>query len=320
MDARYQAAVAAISGQGGWPLTAFLTPDGRPFFGGTYFPPVDGHGRPSLRRVLMTMAESFERRRDEVDDSAGGVMAAIEENENFDGGAADPNAELLEKMIGSTLAQFDARFGGFGSQPKFPHPAAIDLLIDEAGRAAPGGRPTHDGETVMNRAQSSEVTGSARRAAMVTLEKMSKGGVYDHLAGGFHRYSVDERWVVPHFEKMSYDNSELLKNYVHAYQSFGEQECARVARDIMRWVDEWLSDRERGGFYASQDADFSLDDDGDYFTWTRAEAAAVLTAEEMAVVEPFFDLGPLGDMHHNPEKNTLHVDQPLAVVCEERGA
>ena len=112
----------------------------------------------------------------------------------------------------------------------------------------------------------------------MTLDKMAKGGIYDHLAGGFHRYSVDEHWVVPHFEKMAYDNSELLKNYVHAYQQFGEEEFARVARDILRWMDEWLSDREQGGFYASQDADFSLDDDGDYFTWTRDEAAEVLTA------------------------------------------
>ena len=119
---------------------------------------------------------------------------------------------------------------------------------------------------------------AAKTAAMVTLEKMSQGGIYDHLAGGFHRYSVDERWVVPHFEKMAYDNSELLKNYVHAYQTFVEPESARVAREMIAWMDEWLSDRERGGFYASQDADYSLDDDGDYFTWTRDEAAAVLTA------------------------------------------
>ena len=300
VDARYQAAVSAISGQGGWPLTAFLTPDGRPFFGGTYFPPVDGHGRPSLRRVLMTMAEAFERRRSDVDDSAASVMAAIEQNESFDGSAKEPGAELVEKIAGSILKAFDGRNGGFGAQPKFPHAAGVDLLIDEAGRG-------------------SEASEAARLAAVVTLEKMAKGGVYDHLAGGFHRYSVDERWVVPHFEKMSYDNSELLKNYVHAYQQFGEQECARVARDIMRWVDEWLSDREFGGFYASQDADVSLDDDGDYFTWTRDEAAEVLTAEEMSVAGPYFDVGEIGDMHHNPLKNTLHIDQPLSVVARGLG-
>ena len=215
------------------------------------------------------------------------------------------------------MKQFDPRNGGFGSQPKFPHSAAVDLLIDEAGRLAAG--PTHDYGTVMNGAQSSSGSITPRVAAMVTLEKMAQGGIYDHLAGGFHRYSVDERWVVPHFEKMSYDNSELLKNYVHAYQAFGEPACARVARETMTWVNEWLSDRERGGFYASQDADFSLDDDGDYFTWTRAEAAAVLTADEMSVVEPFFDIGPIGDMHHNYEKNTLHIDLPLNDVAKSVG-
>ena len=109
---------------------------------------------------------------------------------------------------------------------------------------------------------------------------MARGGIYDQLAGGFHRYSVDERWVVPHFEKMSYDNSELLKNYVHAYQATGNEVLRDVARDIVRWVDEWLSDREHGGFYASQDADDSMEDDGDYFTWTLDEARAVLNADE----------------------------------------
>ena len=116
-----------------------------------------------------------------------------------------------------------------------------------------------------------------------TLEKMARGGVYDQLAGGFHRYSVDERWIVPHFEKMCYDNSELLKNYVHAYQATGSEFFAGVARDIIRWMDEWLSDRAHGGFYASQDADYSMDDDGDYFTWTLAETKAVLTEEETTV-------------------------------------
>jgi len=308
VDTRYQAAVASISGQGGWPLTAFLTPDGLPYFGGTYFPPKDQHGRPSMQRVLLTMAEAFQTRRDEVDESAESVMAAIEQNETFNGSASDPGAALLEKLIASTLKQFDARNGGFGGQPKFPHPAAIDMLLDAASRTEAG----------------VEANEAAKRAAMVTLEKMAKGGMYDHLAGGFHRYSVDERWVVPHFEKMAYDNSGLLRNYVHAYQSFGLPESARIARETIAWMDEWLSDREFGGFYASQDADFSLEDDGDYFTWTRAEAAAVLTPEEFAVAGPYFDIGELGDMHHNPAKNVLHNELPLssiarsAKVSEER--
>jgi uncharacterized protein YyaL (SSP411 family) len=292
VDSRYQAAVASISGQGGWPLTAFLTPEGLPYFGGTYFPPQDQHGRPGMQRVLLTMAEAFQTRRAEVNESAGSVMEAIEQNELFAGGAADPGAELVAKLIASTLKQFDPRNGGFGAQPKFPHPAAIDLLIDAASRSDE----------------------AAQQAAVVTLEKMSQGGIYDHLAGGFHRYSVDERWVVPHFEKMAYDNAGLLKNYVHAYQTFGGAESARVARETMQWMDEWLSDRELGGFYASQDADFSLDDDGDYFTWARDEAKAVLSDAEFAVAALSFDIGEVGDMHHNPLKNVLHVTMPLATV------
>ncbi len=301
VDARYQAAVAAISGQGGWPLTAFLTPEGQPYFGGTYFPPLDQHGRPGLRRVLMTMAEAFQQRRGEVQESAESVMAAIEENESFDGSAKEPGAELVGKIIDAALKMFDGRFGGFGSQPKFPHAGALDLLIDEGMRG--------DGERAK----------TARTAAAVTLERMSKGGIYDHLAGGFHRYSVDERWVVPHFEKMAYDNSELLKNYVHAFQSFEEPECERVARETMDWVDAWLSDRERGGFYGSQDADESLEDDGDYFTWTKAEAEAALTVEEMAVAGAYWDIGELGDMHHNPAKNVLHVEKSLEAVAKAAG-
>lgn len=303
VDTRYQAAVAAISGQGGWPLTAFLTPDGKPFFGGTYFPPQDRHGRPSFRRVLLTMAEAFQTRRSEVEESATGAMEAIEQNEAFSGRADDPGAELVEKLVTAALEQFDTKNGGFGAQPKFPHSGALDLLIDCSSR-------DHSIEGLEDK---------ARTAALVTLDKMSKGGIYDHLAGGFHRYSVDERWVVPHFEKMAYDNSELLKNYVHAFQTFVEPECARVARDIMRWMNEWLTDREFGGFYASQDADFSLEDDGDYFTWTLDEAREVLTPDEAKIASAFYDIGELGDMHHNVAKNVLHVRESLPLAARQAG-
>jgi len=305
VDTRYQAAVSAVSGQGGWPLTAFLTPDGRPFFGGTYFPPEDRHGRPGFPRVLMTMVEAFQQKRDDVNDSAGGVMAAIEHNESFMGRAGNPGPELVARLVESVLKQFDQRSGGFGSQPKFPHSGAIDLLLDAAARVSPATAP--------------EQSERARTAALATLQKMSRGGIYDHLAGGFHRYSVDEYWIVPHFEKMAYDNSELLKNYVHAYQTFVEPECARVARDIIRWMDEWLTDQDKGGFYSSQDADFSLDDDGDYFTWTRQEAAAVLTPEELAIAADFYDIGEIGDMHHNPQKNVLHVRTSLEPLATKHG-
>ena len=285
IDSRYQVAVSSISGQGGWPLTAFLTPDGKPFYGGTYFPPDDHYGRPSFKRVLISISDAYREKNDDVVEQAKLVEGAISNAEAFAGKGAEFSPAVIDGIVKSVLKMFDPQNGGFGSSPKFPHPAALDLLIDQYLR-------TGDEEL--------------RHVFVTTLEKMARGGVYDQLAGGFHRYSVDERWIVPHFEKMSYDNSELLKNYVHAYQATGSEFFADVARDIIRWMDDWLSDRERGGFYASQDADYSMDDDGDYFTWTLKEAQSVLSEEEARVACLHYDINEIGEMHHNPAKNVLY--------------
>jgi uncharacterized protein YyaL (SSP411 family) len=296
VDARYQAAVSAISGQGGWPLTAFLTPDGRPYFGGTYFPRDDRYGRPGFGRVLLTMSQVWHDRREEALESAASVMSAIEHNESFSGRGGELSLALVDKLANSAIAQFDPRNGGFGSQPKFPHPAALDLLLQLA----------------VNRGNT-----AAREAFTVTLEKMARGGVYDQIAGGFHRYSTDERWVVPHFEKMLYDNTELLRNYVHGFQSFVREDFRQTAREIVGWLDTVMTDRARGGFYASQDADINLDDDGDYFTWTLEEARAVLSTDELSVATLYWDIGELGDMHHNPARNVLHRKYSLDEVAAE---
>jgi uncharacterized protein len=298
VDARYQAAVSAISGQGGWPLTAFLTPDGRPYFGGTYFPRDERYGRPGFGRVLLTMAQVWRDRREEALESAGSVMAAIEHNESFSGRGGELTLSLVDKIAASALVQFDVRNGGFGSQPKFPHPAVLDLLL----------------EVAMNRGNE-----QAGEAFLKTLEMMARGGVYDQLAGGFHRYSVDERWVVPHFEKMLYDNTELLRNYVHGYQSFAREDLRQTAVEIVDWLNDSMTDRERGGFYGSQDADINLDDDGDYFTWTLDEARAVLNDAELEFASRYWDIGELGDMHHNSAKNVLHVKQTVAEVASATG-
>ncbi|HLW55285.1 MAG TPA: thioredoxin domain-containing protein [Candidatus Angelobacter sp.] len=286
VDSRYQTAVQAISGQGGWPLTAFLTPDGKPFYAGTYFPPQDFQGRPGFRRVLLTLAQAYREKNADVLESAESVMNAIAQAEGFAGKSGSLRPELIDAMVASAVKLFDPEHGGFGSSPKFPHPSAIDLLMQ---RYAETGN-----QELLN-------------IVIITLEKMGEGGVYDQLAGGFHRYSVDQHWVVPHFEKMAYDNSELLKNYVHAFQITGSETFAAVAKDIIRWMDEWLSDRQHGGFYASQDADYSLDDDGDYFTWTLDEAKAVLSTDELEAAALHYDIGEVGEMHHNPAKNVLHV-------------
>jgi hypothetical protein len=296
VDARYQAAVSAISGQGGWPLTAFLTPDGRPYFGGTYFPRDDRYGRPGFGRVLLTMSQVWHDRREEALESAASVMSAIEHNESFSGRGGELSLALVDKLANSAIAQFDPRNGGFGSQPKFPHPAALDLLLQLA---------ANRGNT------------AAGEAFTVTLEKMARGGVYDQIAGGFHRYSVDERWVVPHFEKMLYDNTELLRNYTHGFQSFVREDFRQTAREIVGWLDTVMTDRARGGFYASQDADINLDDDGDYFTWTLEEARAVLSTGELSVATLYWDIGELGDMHHNPARNVLHRKYSLDEVAAE---
>lgn len=290
VDARYQSAVSAISGQGGWPLTGFLTPDGRPYYGGTYFPRDDRYGRPGFGRVLLTMAQVWRERRDDALQSAGNVMEAIEQNESFSGHSGTLTLTLAGKIAAAALANFDAYNGGFGAQPKFPHPTVLDLLLHIA---------TNHGNT------------RAREAFATTLEKMARGGVYDQLAGGFHRYSVDEHWIVPHFEKMLYDNSELLRNYVHGFQSLHLEGFRETAQQIVSWLDSTMTDRAHGGFYASQDADVGLDDDGDYFTWTVDEARAALTPEEFNFASEYWDIGESGDMHHNPAKNVLHVKETL---------
>jgi len=299
IDSRYQLAVSAMTGQGGWPLTGFLTPEGKPFFGGTYFPPLDSYGRPSFKRVLLTLAEAYREKNADVVEQAENVMNMLNRSEGSGGREQERvSPQIIDHIIGSAQSMFDQRNGGFGSAPKFPHSSAMDLLLHRLART---GDP------------------DVGNIVVKTLEKMARGGIYDQLAGGFHRYSVDEQWIVPHFEKMSYDNSELLKNYVHAYHATGTPFFAAVAKDIIRWMDEWLSDRERGGFYGSQDADYSMDDDGDYFTWTLDEAKSALTPEEFAVAAAYYDIGETGEMHHNPAKNVLFVKSAIEEIAVRTG-
>jgi len=298
VDARYQAAVSAISGQGGWPLTGFLLPDGRPFYGGTYFPPEDAAGRPGFRRVLESIAEAYRTQRGDVEKSAGELAGAIQKSELFSGAETRWSPSLLNDLSEAILQNFDPHHGGFGRGPKFPHSAAIDLVLERY-------QATRDPRLLL--------------AAQTTLEKMARGGVYDQLGGGFHRYSVDERWLVPHFEKMSYDNSELLKNYLHGYAVTRNPLFRETALGIVDWVDRVFSDRERGGFYSSQDADISLDDDGDYFTWTLDELRAVLPPGQSRVMELYYDVEPRGEMHHNPAKNVLWVARDPETIAQALG-
>jgi len=298
VDSRYQSAISAISGQGGWPLTGFLLPDGKPFFGGTYFPPDDQMGRPGLRRLLHAIADSYRNKRGELERAANSLSDAVAQAEAFTGAHADFDLGVVDEQIASITKLFDIKNGGFGRAPKFPHASAIDLLLERY-------------------QQSKEKHLLAM--AETTLDKMARGGVYDQLAGGFHRYSVDERWLVPHFEKMSYDNSELLKNYLHGYQVSQNPFLRETAESIIGWVNEDLSDQQNGGFYASQDADVSLDDDGDYFTWTLEELRAALLPDEARVMELYFDVEAHGEMHHNPAKNVLWIAGDAADIAKQLG-
>ena len=298
VDSRYQSAISAISGQGGWPLTGFLLPDGKPFYGGTYFPPEDQMGRPGFRRILLAVVDSFRNKRPDLERAAESLSDAVAQAEAFAGARANFDHSVIDAQISSVTKLFDIRNGGFGQSPKFPHAPAVDLILE---------RYQQNKEKHL------------LAMAETTLEKMARGGVYDQLAGGFHRYSVDERWLVPHFEKMSYDNSELLRNYVHGWQVARNPLFRDTAQGIIAWVNEVLSDQTNGGFYASQDADYSLDDDGDYFTWTLDELRAALTPEEARIMELHYDVEAHGEMHHNPAKNVLWIARSAAEIAKTLG-
>ncbi|HEX2611856.1 MAG TPA: thioredoxin domain-containing protein, partial [Gemmatimonadales bacterium] len=296
VDARYQRAVQALTQQGGWPLTAFLTPQGEVFFGGTYFPPDGKYGRPGFRSVLASVLDAYRGRKDQIQAQAQAIRQMLDEHLD-EAAPGEISPGLLEAAVSQMARLFDPVNGGFGSQPKFPHSGAITLLLHR----------WYD-----------QPSDAVRQIIDRTLQGMARGGIHDHLGGGFHRYSVDAKWIVPHFEKMAYDNSELLKNYLDAYAASGTEEYAEVARGIVRWIREVGSD-PAGGYLASQDADVGLDDDGDYFTWTREEAAAVLTPEELDVAAAYYDIGTAGEMHHNPGKNVLFVSSTIPAIALRTG-
>jgi uncharacterized protein YyaL (SSP411 family) len=296
VDARYQRAVQAFTRQGGWPLTAFLTPEGDVFYGGTYFPPDAKYGQPGFRTVLASVLDAYRSRRGQVQAQAQAIRKVLETH--LDESVSGEASPALLKEAEERIAQmFDPVNGGFGSQPKFPHPGAVTFLLHRWHEQ----RDEHIREIIDR-----------------TLQGMARGGMHDQLGGGFHRYSVDAKWIVPHFEKMAYDNSELLKAYLDAYAAFGTEEYAEVARGIVRWVRDVASEPE-AGYAASQDADVGLEDDGDYFTWTREEAADVLAGDELDVATAYYDIGTAGEMHHNPGKNVLFVAAPLGTVARIAG-
>jgi uncharacterized protein YyaL (SSP411 family) len=293
VDRRYQRQVNALTGEGGWPLTAFLTAEGEVFLGGTYFPPQDAVGRPGFRRVLREVARLWKDEPERLRENVAAVRQALAR-------AAPPASAsgTREHLVGSIrrdiAASFDPVHGGFGHAPKFPHPTGISFLLLDAFR-------TQDPDP-------------AERARL-TLERMADGGMYDQLGGGFHRYSVDEGWHIPHFEKMGVDNAALLALYVEGARRFGHPRFAEVVRESTAWAREVLMD-PAGGFGASQDADNAPGDDGSYFTWSRSELKAALEPKEFRLLSRYYGIGTDGRMPHDPERNVLFRLLPLTDAAE----
>ena len=295
VDRRYQRQVGALTGEGGWPLTGFLTPDGEVFLGGTYFPPTDGHGKPGFRRVLKEVARLWKDEPEAIRQNASVIRDALARMRAARAPQSRPLDEFVASIRGDVLGAYDPVNGGFGTQPKFPHPTAVSFLLwDDFARAAP----------------------DSAAKARETLERMAGGGMYDQIGGGFHRYAVDEGWHIPHFEKMGVDNAALLGVYVEGAQRFADPGFDEVVRGTLRWVREVLQ-QPGGGFGASQDADNAPGDDGDYFTWTRAELRQVLDGDELKLASRFFGIGTDGRMAHDPERNVLFRLLPLADAAHD---
>ncbi len=256
LDAIYMQAVQAMTGQGGWPMTVFLTPAGEPFYGGTYFPPEDRHGMPSFRRVLESVHDAWVGRREEVMRSVASVGEVYAAAAAPAHAGASLDKESLDRAIRDLSARFEPMAGGFGGAPKFPMTMALDFLLRQWARS-----------------------GNERALHIVehSFRQMSRGGIYDQIGGGFHRYTVDARWIVPHFEKMLYDNALLARLGIHLWQARGEPEVRRIAEETLRWVMREMTDAS-GGWYSSLDAD-SEHEEGKFYVWSTAELRLLLGAD-----------------------------------------
>ncbi len=290
LDAIYMDAVQAMTGQGGWPMSVFLTPDGRPFYGGTYYPPEPRFGMPSFTQVLQSVANAYERDREKVVGQADRLTEMLSRTGALEAPGSDLSTGTLDEAVATLQQYFDNEDGGFGSQPKFPQPMTLDFLMGQYAR-----------------------TGSeeALYMAELTLFKMANGGIYDQLGGGFHRYSVDSYWLVPHFEKMLYDNAQLLRSYLHAWQITGRPLYRRIVEETVAYVLREMT-APGGGFYSTQDAD-SEGEEGKFFVWTPAEIEAVLGPQMAAIFEDYYDVSHRGNFEG---KNILNVVKTLEEVAD----
>ena len=287
VDHIYMNAVQLLTGRGGWPMTVFLTPEAQPFYGGTYFPPEDRHGMPGFPRLLQAIVQAWTERPDDVAQSVREVHAKLEELEAHRASDVPPGAGIVHAAADQLARAYDADHGGIGTAPKFPNSAVLDLFLRVAARRA---EPRYADMTLH------------------TLRRMAEGGIYDQLGGGFHRYSVDQRWLVPHFEKMLYDNAQLVPLYLAAHQWSGEPFFARIAGETLDYVLREMTD-PAGGFWSTQDAD-SEGEEGRFFVWSEAEVMALLGEQNGALACRYWDVtGPGNFEGHNILHVTLSVEQ-----------
>ena len=297
-DIYMQATLAFTRGHGGWPMTVFLTPDGKPFHAGTYFPPTPRYGMPSFKQIMVAAHDAYINKREDLEKSAAQITTMLQQQMGaFEGAAAEFDTDLITTIARKLISRADRLHGGLHSgQPKFPSPMNLDFLL----RYYADSKDEQILETVL-----------------FTLKKMANGGIYDQIGGGFHRYSVDERWLVPHFEKMLYDNAQLARVYLHVYQITGNRYFSDICRDILTYVEREMLDSS-GGFYSTQDAD-SEGVEGKFYVWSRAEMESVLSeklsAEQIELYLELFDISEDGNFEG---ENIPNLPQDMLTFAQKR--
>ena len=290
VDSIYMSAVQSMTGHGGWPMSVFLSPDGKPFYGGTYFPNEDRGGMPSFPRILTAIAEAYRERRDEIEQSSTRIVNAIS-SQSSARMSVEPIAQAMFHSAYRHLApEFDWQHGGIGLQPKFPQPMMYELLLTHA---------------------ELQGNGAAQEFVDLTLTKIARGGIYDQVGGGFHRYSVDSVWLVPHFEKMLYDNGQLANLYLHAWQRTGNPFFAKIVEETLNYLDREMRHRPSGAFYSATDAD-SEGEEGKFFVWQTPEMEEVLGSELARVAMVYWDAARTGNFEGQNILNMHRSDESAA--------
>ena len=324
IDAIYMEAVQSLTGGGGWPMTVFLTAEGKPFYGGTYFPPVARYNMPGFPQLLMAISEAWQNRRKELLSAGDRLADALNRTAALQPAETPLDRNLLDRATQRLLRSFDRVEGGFGGAPKFPQPMNLDFLLKRYVQSLQP-HPERSREMAQSKGPSTadlrpsaQDARSACHAVTFTLTKMARGGMYDQLGGGFHRYSTDAEWLTPHFEKMLYDNAQLARTYLHAWQVTGDPRFRQVVEETLDYVLREMTSPE-GGFYSTQDAD-SEGKEGKFFLWTPAEIDALLGPEEGRLFSGYFGVTQRGNFHETGgAMSILHVRRELDVVAADLG-